>query len=147
MVELGYNYRITEMSAALGMVQLSKLDAFNKRRQDVYNLYLDLLESLPLELQDIPNHVSHTHHVLPVLVPEGSRPSIRLHLEKHGVGTSIHYTPIHTFTYYQKMGYKIGSLPNAEMIGKRVVTLPMHQKLTDDDVHYIVRLVKEAMSL
>ena len=147
MVELGYNYRITEMSAALGIVQLKKLSSFNKRREDCYNLYRDLLENLPLKLQDIPSYVNHSHHVLPILVPEGKRPKIRLHLEKHGVGTSIHYTPIHSFTYYQKLGYKLGSLPNAEMIGRRVVTLPMHQKLSDDDIHYIVGLLKESLSL
>ncbi|MBY8998568.1 MAG: DegT/DnrJ/EryC1/StrS family aminotransferase [Candidatus Thorarchaeota archaeon] len=147
MVELGYNYRITEMSAALGIVQLSKLDGFNKRRQAAYNLYKDLLETLPLEMQDIPDHATHSHHVLPVLVPEGMRSKVRLHLEKHGVGTSIHYTPIHTFTYYQRLGYKIGSLPNAEMIGRRVVTLPMHQNLSDDNIHYIVGLLKDALAL
>lgn len=146
MVVLGYNYRITEIGAALGIVQLNKLSSFNKRRKEVYNVYKDLLGDLPIELQKIPPHVEHSHHVLPVLVPEGKRPIVRSHLEKHGVGTSIHYTPIHTFTFYQNLGYKIGSLPNAEMIGRRVVTLPMHQKLTDDDIHFIVGLLKEALA-
>lgn len=146
MVELGYNYRITEMGAALGIVQLNKLVSFNKRRQEAYNLYIDLLGDQALEFQDIPTHVNHSHHVLPVLVPEGKRPMIRSHLEKHGIGTSIHYTPIHSFTFYQNLGYKLGSLPNAEMIGRRVVTLPMHQKLSEDDIHFIVGLLKEALS-
>jgi perosamine synthetase len=146
MVELGYNYRITEMSAALGISQLSKLDSFNKRRKEVYDLYSDLLSGLSIIMQEIRSYTQHTHHVLPVLVPEGKRRFIRAYLQKKGIGTSIHYTPIHMFTYYKKLGYNLKSLPNAEMIGNRVVTLPMHQNLTDADVHRVVAALKEALS-
>ncbi len=145
MVELGYNYRITEINAALGIVQIKKLGDFNKRREKIYLLYRDLLSDLPVELQSIPPNVVHSHHVLPVLVPEEKRALVRKKFEEVGIQTSIHYTPIHRFTYYQQHGYSNESYPVAEEIGRRVVTLPLHQKLTADDVHRVAAKLKEIL--
>jgi dTDP-4-amino-4,6-dideoxygalactose transaminase len=145
MVELGYNYRITEISAALGLVQLMKLDRHNSRRREVYVLYRELCENLPVVFQDIPNYVRHSHHVLPILLPEGMRPRVREHMAQHRIGTSIHYTPIHTFSYYQQLGYADVLLPHADEMGRRVLTLPLHQKLSNDDVSLVVRELRNAL--
>jgi dTDP-4-amino-4,6-dideoxygalactose transaminase len=145
MIELGYNYRITEMSAALGIVQLRKIHKFNKVREKLYLQYKDLLSDLPVEMQSIPSYVVHSHHVLPVLVPEGKRAMIRKSMEHAGIGTSIHYTPIHRFTYYQQHGYSNETYPIAEDVGRRVITLPLHQKLREEDVHRVVSKLKELL--
>jgi len=142
MVELGYNYRMTEMAAALGLVQLRKLDTFNKRRTEVYALYKENAQDLPLTMQSIPKYVKHTHHVLPVLVPDGRRADLRARLQEEEIGTSIHYTPIHRFSYYRRIGYGSTILPKAEEVGKRVVTLPLHQKMTDADVGRVIRALR-----
>jgi len=113
----------------------------------VYKLYRDLLEGLPLEFQEIPSHMKHTHHVLPVLFPEGTRGRIREYLQKEGIGTSIHYTPIHLFSFYQKLGYNGKNLPVAVDVGKRVVTIPMHQKLSDEDVHFVSSKIKSSLKV
>lgn len=145
MIELGHNYRITEMSAALGIVQLGKLNRFNARRKEAYNLYRDLLEGLEIEFQAIPAYVKHSHHILPVLLPRGVRGKTRFSLKQRGIETSIHYTPIHRFRYYQEHGYSDVSLPNAEEMGDRVITLPLHQKLSDDQVCYVVSELRNAL--
>ncbi|MDF1540272.1 MAG: DegT/DnrJ/EryC1/StrS family aminotransferase [Candidatus Thorarchaeota archaeon] len=146
MIELGYNYRITEINAALGIVQLAKLANFNEQRKAIYELYKDLLSNLNVALQEIPQYVHHSHHVLPVLVQKGTRSKVRQSMENAGIGTSIHYTPIHKFTYYQEHGYSDVYCPFAEDIGNRVVTLPLHQKLTEKDVHYIVSKLKSILA-
>ncbi len=145
MVVLGYNYRITEINAALGIVQLKKLDAFNRRRFDVYRLYRELTTNLPIEFQHIPDYVKHAHHILPVLVPSGLRGKVRKELASRGIATSIHYTPVYKFTYYQKLGYSSSRLENAEDAGKRVVTLPLHQNLSDEDVHKVCSELKQVL--
>ncbi|MFW9975487.1 MAG: DegT/DnrJ/EryC1/StrS family aminotransferase [Candidatus Thorarchaeota archaeon] len=145
MVELGYNYRITEINAAIGCVQLGKLDRFNAHRSDVYSQYRDLLDGSPLEFQEIPSHVKHSHHVLPVLFPKGMRGRIRKELQDSGIGTSIHYTPIHRLSFYKQLGYSGKELPIANDVGDRVITLPLHQKLTEDDVRFIVAKIKESL--
>ncbi|MFX1483537.1 MAG: DegT/DnrJ/EryC1/StrS family aminotransferase [Promethearchaeota archaeon] len=146
MVELGYNYRITEINAALGCVQLGKLDRFNSHRSEVYSLYRDLLEGTPLDFQEIPNYVKHSHHVLPVLFPKGTRSRIRKDLQDSGIGTSIHYIPIHRLSYYKELGYTGKDLPIANDVGVRVITLPLHQKLSEDDVRFIVTKIKESLT-
>jgi perosamine synthetase len=146
MYNLGYNYRITEISAALGCVQLGKLDEHNARRSEVYSLYRDLLEGFNLEFQEIPKHVRHSHHVFPVLFPLGTRGRIRARLESEGIGTSIHYTPIHKLEFYKKMGYSGKDLPVANEVGDRVITLPMHQKLPDEDIRFVVTKVKDCLT-
>lgn len=145
MVELGYNYRITEIGAALGLVQLMKLDRHNSRRREIHVLYNELCENLPVVFQEIPNYVRHSHHVLPILLPENMRPRVRKHMTQHGIGTSIHYTPIHTFSYYQQLGYADAHLPVADELGRRVLTLPLHQKLSNDDVSLVVRALGNAL--
>ncbi len=145
MVELGYNYRMTEIGAALGLVQLMKLDRHNSRRREVYTLYSELCENLPVVFQEIPAYVRHSHHVLPILLPESMRPRVRKHMAQHGIGTSIHYTPIHTFSYYQQLGYADVHLPVADELGRRVLTLPLHQKLSNDDVSLVVRELRNAL--
>jgi len=145
MVELGYNYRITEIGAALGLVQLMKLDRHNSRRREVHVLYHELCENLPIVFQEIPNYVRHSHHVLPILLPEGMRFRVRKYMAQHGIGTSIHYTPIHTFSYYQQLGYADIHLPLADEMGRRVLTLPLHQNLSNNDVSLVVRELKNAL--
>jgi dTDP-4-amino-4,6-dideoxygalactose transaminase len=145
MVMLGYNYRITEINAALGLVQLRKLDSFNARRKELFRKFKDLMNDQPLKFQTIPEDMESSYHILPAIFPKGTRPKIRAELAKQGIGTSIHYTPIHKFSYYQEIGFENLSLPIAEDIGSRVITLPLHQNLSDDDMDYIAKHTREIL--
>jgi dTDP-4-amino-4,6-dideoxygalactose transaminase len=146
-VELGYNYRLDEIRAALGRVQLSKLDKNNQRRRDLSAIYREQLEEL------VPNIVMpfaqprgiSACHLLPVLLPDGSdRTGFMEHMKTNGIQTSIHYPPIHKFRTYAESGDAPYNLPVTENAGGREVTLPLYPGLTDDDVAYVVQTIRSA---
>ncbi len=146
MTLLGYNYRIGELQAAIGLEQLKKLDITNKIREELYLYYKKRVQEENLghaiQFQKIPENVHHSHHILPVLLKRGNRKEFRDFLGKNNIGTSIHYTPIPQFTYYKKLGYSGGDLPVANHYGYNTTTLPLHQNLTEEDVDYIVSIIK-----
>jgi dTDP-4-amino-4,6-dideoxygalactose transaminase len=143
---LGFNYRMTEIQAVLGLEQLKKVNKMNKIRMDNFNHYKtrfteeNLIEYF--QFQMIPSNMTHAHHILPVLLKKGKRHEFREHLARKNIGTSIHYTPIPEFTFYQQKGYNIKDYPNAKDFGHQVVTLPLHQKLSHQDIDYIISVIK-----
>lgn len=137
-VEKGFNYRIDEIRSALGRAQLKKLDGNNRRRRAVAELYKKLLSSLEniripfLEYKYQPNY-----HIFPILLNRKvDRAEFMQFLRKEGVQTSIHYNPVHTFTYYRKKQH-MGDLRITEEIGEREVSLPMYPALTEGLIHVI----------
>jgi dTDP-4-amino-4,6-dideoxygalactose transaminase len=146
-VELGYNYRIDEIRAALGRVQLGKLDMNNARRRSLTEQYRDLLQELTPEIT-IPfiNHPGiSSAHIMPILLPAGTdRTRFMEAMKEHGIQTSIHYPPIHHFTAYR---YAKGSiLPITEDVAKREVTLPLYPGLLDADVVLVAKTIQEVVS-
>jgi dTDP-4-amino-4,6-dideoxygalactose transaminase len=146
-VELGYNYRIDEIRAALGRVQLSKLEQNNKRRRSLSALYRERLEEL------IPSIVIPFNkqrgisacHLLPILLPDGcDRVSFMEHMKSNGIQTSIHYPPIHKFKTYAEGG-EVYNLPITENVAGREVTLPLYPGLTDENVADVVLSVQGAI--
>jgi len=143
---LGYNYRTNEIASALGLCQLKKLDKSNNIREDLTKLYTKLLEDV--EFVNIPFKKMWgklSYHIFPILLDEKvDREKFMDFLKKRGIQTSIHYPPIHLFSYYKnKFRYKEGLLPLTESIGKREVTLPLHPLLKQDDVAYIADQIIE----
>jgi dTDP-4-amino-4,6-dideoxygalactose transaminase len=146
-VELGYNYRIDEIRAALGRVQLSKLEQNNERRRSLSALYRERLEEL------IPSIVIPFNkkrgisacHLLPILLPDGcDRVSFMEHMKSNGIQTSIHYPPIHKFKTYAEGG-EVYNLPITENVAGREVTLPLYPGLTDENVADVVLSVQGAI--
>jgi dTDP-4-amino-4,6-dideoxygalactose transaminase len=147
-VELGYNYRMDEIRAALGRVQLSKLEKNNERRRNLSKLYREQLEEF------VPSIVAPFNqsrgisacHLFPILLPAGSnRVGFMEHLKTEGIQTSIHYPPIHKFRTYAEAGEARYNLPMTENIAEREVTLPLYPGLTDDNVADVVQAVRNAM--
>jgi dTDP-4-amino-4,6-dideoxygalactose transaminase len=144
-VELGYNNRIDEIRAALGRVQLGKLDANNDRRRYLVQQYRDALQELTPEIiVPFENHPGlSAAHIMPVLLPAGTdRIRFMENMKAHGIQTSIHYPPIHHFTAYQK--FKNSILPVTEDVAEREVTLPLYPALRDADVVLVAKAVQEA---
>lgn len=143
----GYNYRLDEMRAAVGRVQLAKLPAANERRRALDALYRQLLPAATPEL-GLP--YSETRgisacHLRPALLPVGaSRTRFMDEMKAQGIQTSIHYPPVHTFSYYREQG-RHTSLPLTETVGEREVTLPLHPGMTPGDVESVVAAVAEAL--
>jgi dTDP-4-amino-4,6-dideoxygalactose transaminase len=144
-VELGYNYRIDEIRAALGIEQLKKLPANNQHRREIVAHYR---AHLPAELA-IPfaNHPGITAaHICPVLLPEGhSRTAFQDYMKEHGIQTSIHYPPIHTFSYYREHFPGPHHLPVTESIAPREVTLPLYPTMTEEQIAYLMEQVPLAL--
>jgi len=150
-VDLGYNYRIDEMRAAVGLAQLRKLDAFNQKRRLITQMYIDLLHDCCPEVK-IPfeHHPGISAcHLFVILLPENvERSGFMEKMKSAGIQTSIHYPLIHKFSYYQKDPLVASqSLPLTESIANREVTLPLYPGLTENDVNYIVQSIKEALRL
>lgn len=148
-VSLGYNYRMDEMRAALGLVQLGKLPAYNERRKHLTSLYRELLAELAPEVQMPFAEARGTscNHILPILLPPGQdRIRFMEDLKQRGIQTSIHYPPVHRFSIYESEWQMRGSaLPITEEVAVREVTLPLYPTMRDEQVHWVVQSIKEAL--
>src|SRR3989338_2575988 len=143
---LGFNYRANEISSALGLCQLKKLDNNNAIRKDLSELYrknLKKAEFISVPFKKITGESSH--HIFPILLDKKvDRTKFMEFLKSEGVQTSIHYPLIHLFSYYRDtFGFKEGMLPITEYIGRNEVTLPLHPLLTKEDVKYIIDRILE----
>ncbi|OGC81057.1 MAG: DegT/DnrJ/EryC1/StrS aminotransferase [candidate division Zixibacteria bacterium RBG_16_43_9] len=145
-VDLGYNYRMTEIGAALGLEQLKKLISNNRKRKALSKIYIDYLSGVEQISIPFKNHPrDSSHHLFPILLNKKiDRRSFMQKLKRKGIQTSIHYLPVHKFSYYRKnYPQKPGNLPFSEEIGKREVSLPLHPRMTKEDVLYICQQVKK----
>jgi len=148
-VALGYNYRIDEIHSAIGREQLRKLDGNNARRREITALYRERLAVLCPEL-GVPfagHPCISAHHIMPVILPEGaSRLQFMEAMKAHGIQTSIHYPPIHTFTDFRSQPPGPASLDLTEAIARREVTLPLYPLMTDAQVKLVVNAVADALA-
>jgi dTDP-4-amino-4,6-dideoxygalactose transaminase len=148
-VALGYNYRLDEIRAALGLVQLRKLAENNVRRGAIVLRYREGLQNLSLSGIEVPFGDARgvpAHHIFPILLPGGvDRDAFMEAMRKAGVQTSIHYPPIHRFTYYRRRAPEV-SLPVTEAVASREVTLPLYPMLRDEDTSYILAVIGDALS-
>lgn len=148
-IDLGYNYRIDEIRAALGRVQLAKLERNNERRRHLTQLYRETLEELAPEIgvpfKDHPGITSA--HLMPILLPPNiNRNQFMEKMKSHGIQTSIHYPPIHKFSCYRTNGIDADeSLRVTEEVAAHEVTLPLYPALREEDVTHIVQAVQKSL--
>lgn len=140
MIELGFNYRMTDVQAALGISQLKKLDKFKKRRREIVEFYNKNLDLKHLEEKDFSNACFHLY---PVLVE--NREKFYLEARKVGLNLQIHYIPVHLQPYYKQFGYKQGDYPKAEKYYSQCISLPLYYDLSDDDLIEIVNRIKSVL--
>ncbi|MGH7599882.1 MAG: DegT/DnrJ/EryC1/StrS family aminotransferase, partial [bacterium] len=148
-VALGFNYRIDEIRAALGQVQLGKLEANNRRRRELTRRYQDQLRQLPkLSLPFINHAAASAFHLLPILLPPAcERSHFVEEMKRYGIQTSVHYPPVHRFQYYQKhFQHPAGTLPLTEEVSRREVTLPLHPLMAPEDVDFVCQAAGEIIS-
>jgi dTDP-4-amino-4,6-dideoxygalactose transaminase len=143
---LGYNYRMDELRAAVGLVQLAQLPHWNRKRLDLSHYYR---ETLSVQLPEVKVPFTPTHqtagHLMPVLLPEGiNRQKLMDHLRKDGIQSSIHYPPIHHFSFYQER-FTGTHLPKTEDFCGHELTLPLHPSLTKEEVAFVVESLRKAI--
>ena len=146
-VGLGFNYRIDELRSSLGLVQLGKLDDNNKQRESLWGMYKEQLSGVDeiqvpfSEFDGVPSY-----HILPVLLSDKiDRQGFIGHLRQKGIQTSIHYPPIHLFSYYKIVSPDI-RLPVTEEVGRREVTLPLFPTMTEEQLTYVVNSIIDYLS-
>jgi dTDP-4-amino-4,6-dideoxygalactose transaminase len=145
-VELGYNDRIDEIRASLGLTQLAKLADNNAQRRALTHAYWDALADLPLNLPfKAADQGTGAYHIFPILLPEGAdRGAFMAGLRDAGVQSSIHYRPIHTFSYYvQRYGEQ--SLPVTEAAAAREVTLPLFPSMSGTQFEMVIEAVSKLL--
>jgi len=144
-VTLGYNYRIDEMRAALGLVQLSKLERNNARRAKITGRYWEAFAPTSLTLPFHHSRGVSAFHIFPIILPQGvNRIAFIGNLRAKGVQTSIHYPPVHQFSYYREQ-YPGIKLPITEDVAGREVTLPLYPTMSDEQVDVVIASVLSAL--
>ena len=139
MVDLGYNYRMTEMQAALGLSQLDRLSQFVTRRNALAARYDRVLGNLPLT-RPAQNPDSYSaFHLYPILVD--NRAAVFDQLRANGIGVNVHYIPVHTQPFWKARGFKAGDFPNAEAYYARAISIPLYAGMTDADQDEVVRVL------
>ncbi len=145
-IELGYNYRLTDIQAALGVSQLNRLQEVVSKRNSIHIRYKELLSALPLFHQEIcEGTTSSMHlHILQLDLKEVgvSRKEVLTKLQDLGVGVNVHYMPIVMQPYYRNLGFNIKNYPNAELYYSRCFTIPLFPELTDDQQEHVTNSIK-----
>ena len=148
-VELGFNYRMTELLAALGISQLERLDGFVASRQKLAKRYGKLLSDLPVvtPLQHFDSYSSFHLYVIRLKLDEIKKSHLDIFnaLRKKGIGVNLHYIPIHTQPYYQKRGFKGIVFREAENYYREAISLPMYSSLSFKEQDYVVKALEEVL--
>lgn len=150
-VDLGYNYRMTDMQAALVSSQLDKLSLFKKRRKEIVDKYNSAFAEIPevIVQKEIPESDTARHlYILQFDLSKLSvgRKQIFDALKAENICCNVHYIPIYYFPYYRKLGYKKGICPNAEKLYEQIISLPLYYSMTDYDVESVIEAVKKVVT-
>ncbi len=145
---LGYNYRMTDMQAALLISQLDKLDLFSRRRKEIVARYNEAFAKLPgiVIQKEIPESDTTRHLYILRIKPEAfsiDRRQFFDALEAENVCCNVHYIPTYYFPYYEKLGYRKGLCPNAEKLYEEIITIPLYYAMTDEDVESVIKAVEK----
>ena len=149
-VGLGYNFRVTDMQAALLSSQLDKLDLFAARRKELVRRYDAAFSDIPeiIVQKEIPESdtVRHLYIIqLKLDAINATRKEVYEALQAEGIGVNVHYIPTYYFPYYKKLGYERGICPNAEKLYEGIITIPLFYSMTDEDQDKVVYAVKKVI--
>ena len=148
-IDLGFNYRMTELQAALGISQMQRLDKFVAKRHALQERYDELLDGLPLlkPFQHLDNYSAL--HLYPIQIElnsiDKSRKQVFNELRESGIGVNVHYIPIHTQLYYQQFGFREGDYPNAESYYNKAITIPIFHTMKKNQQNKIIKCLEEIL--
>ena len=146
-IDLGFNYRMTDIQAALGLSQLKRLDAALHKRKEIAQRYDEYLANLPIKLPITHSNSQSSWHLYTIQIDTAKfdRDIVFNHLRKLGIGVNVHYIPVHTQPYYQNLGFNWGDFPNAEHYFHQTISLPIYPDLTHEQQLQVVDAVKASL--
>lgn len=148
-IELGYNYRMTELQAALGVSQMERLDAYVTRRHQLARRYDELLASLPVTAPWQHADSYSGLHLYPIRLQfdkiQKNHRQVFDSLREQGIGVNLHYIPVHTQPYYQRMGFQPGDFPQAQAYYREAISLPMYQTMSDAQQDQVITALGQAL--
>lgn len=149
-VELGYNYRMTDIQAALGVSQMTRLNQYVERRHEIAQRYAELLADMPLTLpwQHADGYSAYHLYVVRLKLDQikTTHRQVFESLRAKDIMVNLHYIPVHTQPYYQKLGFKCGDFPDSEQYYREAISIPMHVNLTEAELQFVADSLREAIS-
>lgn len=148
--EAGYKFNLSDINAALGVIQLERIKELNQKRKDLADYYIQQLSHIPgIQTLNIPSNVNSSWHIFPIWINSKelglTRSQLIKALWKRKIGTSVHFMPLHLQPFYQKKyHYKKGDFPVAEKIFAGIVSLPLFPKMTDNDINDVINAIQDA---
>ncbi|AFM05859.1 UDP-4-keto-6-deoxy-N-acetylglucosamine 4-aminotransferase [Bernardetia litoralis DSM 6794] len=142
MQELGYNYRIPDILAALGVSQLSRAEEMMQKRQEIAKRYDEAFKDTKIQFFQYPkDSIFHAYHLYVIQIED--RKGLYDYLRENNIFAQVHYIPVHTMPYYQTLGHKKGDFPSAENYYKSCLSLPMYPTLTEEEQNFVIEKILE----
>ena len=146
---LGFNYRMTDVHAALGLSQMHRLDRYIGIRHEIAERYNSELSSLPVVTPWQSHGARSSYHLYPIRIANSNggvgQSCVYRFLLANGVGANVHYIPVHRHPYYERFGFKQGDFPNAEKFYRQVISLPIHPSLSLDQQKYVCQVLEKVL--
>lgn len=150
-IYLGYNYRMTDIQAALGVSQMKRLDAFVVRRREIATLYDAAFSDMPIVVPEQHPETLSSYHLYPVRIRKGltARTQRQVYdgLWQADIAVNLHYIPVHRQPYFEAMGFRAGYCPEAEKFHRETISLPIYPGLTTEQQDYVIGALRAAIGL
>jgi UDP-4-amino-4,6-dideoxy-N-acetyl-beta-L-altrosamine transaminase len=140
-LELGFNYRMSDIQAALGMSQINRMDEFVTRRNELAQLYKEAFTNIPVQLQVLPDNVYSARHLYVIRVSPQQHHYLFESFRTENIGVNLHYMPVHMQPYYRNFGYQEGDFPVAETYGKEAISLPLFPSMKRQQQDLVVQIL------
>ena len=148
-IDLGFNYRMNDIQAALGLSQMKRLDKYVKRRQEIAKHYDNALKKLPLVIPwQSPSNYS-SYHLYTILIKKNltqkTQRQVYDELIKNGIGVNLHYIPVHRQPYYENLGFKKNNFPQAENLHREILSIPIYPSLKEAQQSDVIEILKKIL--
>lgn len=146
-IDLGYNYRMTDIQAALGISQLGRIDKFLEKRKKIAAKYDEAFRDFNgIEIPKQAEYSNSAYHLYVIKVDKSIRKALFEYLRANNIGVNVHYIPVYTFPYYREHGYENIKCENAEKLYESIISIPIYYDLSDEEQDYVIDKIKEFMN-